>query len=102
MRRGELARIFVLLIGGATLVLWLIYATRPEAQIHAREAKLTKPTETPADVSINQSATEDLTLETENAPTSNETDPADIVPVGPHAAHRTNIESVSGPEPAPG
>jgi len=102
MRRGELTRIFVLLTGGAALVLWLIYATRPEAQIHAREARPANRIETPASVSINQLANENLPTETENPP-SNETEPADIVPVGPRSTnHRTNIENVSGPEFAPG
>src|ERR1051325_3332238 len=104
MRRAELARLFVLLIAGTGLVLWLVYATRPEAQIHAREVRPTNRTETRVEVSTNQAAAEIPSPETENAAVYNDTEPeADIVPVGPRsAAHRTNIENISGPEPLPG
>jgi len=102
MRRGEFTRIVILLVAGSGLVLWLVYATRPEAQVHALEA----PAETfdaPANVSTNQAATEDSTAEVDDTRDSNENVSADIVPAGQRSATRQiPIENVAGPEPLPG
>jgi hypothetical protein len=103
MRRPELARISLLLLAGAGLVSWLVYATRPEAQVHALEAHPAKSTGATTPVSSNQAETESSTTEAETAPVSNETELAEIVPGGPRsAARRTRIENVAGPEPLPG
>jgi len=102
MRRGETSRIIVLLIAGTGLVLWLVYATRPEAQVHALETQSPKPADV-SNVSTNQPETDNSIPETEAAPVPNETEPADIVPAGPRpAVRRIPIENVAGPEPLPG
>jgi hypothetical protein len=102
MRRVELARISFLLLAGAGLVLWLVYATRPEAQVHALEAE-PRSTQKNAVVTTNQSETEGRATEIEATPASNETEPAEIVPAGPRSAsRRKGIENVPGPEPLPG
>jgi hypothetical protein len=102
MKRPELARIGLLLLAVAGLVSWLIYATRPEAQVHALEAHTSKSTATTPSVSTIQSETEPSTAQIET-PLSNETESTEIVPAGPRlTAHRTPIENVVGPEPLPG
>jgi hypothetical protein len=84
------------------LVSWVVYATRPEPQIHAREPQPAKTIDTSAHTS-NQSDTNASPIETEAAPASDETEPAEIVPGAPRtAAHRTRLENVVGPEPLPG
>jgi hypothetical protein len=103
MKRPELARITLLLLGGAGLVWWLVYATRPEAQVHALEAQHAKSTDASSLASTNQSDTDSSTTEAETAPVSNETEPVEIVPGTPRAAaRRAPIENVAGPEPLPG
>jgi hypothetical protein len=102
MRRAELTRIFVLLIAGAGLVSWLVYATRPEAQVHALETQPAKSTHASTHASTNQSDTETSANQTETTPASDETEPADIVPGAPRTARRTPIQNVLGPEPLPG
>ncbi len=102
MKRPELARITLLLLTGAGLVSWLIYATRPEAQVHALEGQHAKSNAS-SYVSTNQANTESSTTETEITPASNETEPVEIVPGAPRTkARRTPIENVAGPEPLPG
>src|SRR6266481_6793698 len=103
MKRPELARVVILLVAGAGLVSWLVYATRPEAQVHALETQPAKSTEAVAPVSATQPATESSTTEIEPTPVSNESEPAEIVPAGPRTtARRTPLENVPGPEPLPG
>src|SRR6267378_2100064 len=102
MTRPELARITLLLLTGAGLVSWLIYATRPEAQVHALETQHAKSTNVSSVASTNQADSETSTTEIETAPAS-ESEPAEIVPGAPRtAARRTPIENVAGPEPLPG
>src|SRR5882724_8588148 len=103
MRRTELTRIAVILMVGTCLVLWLVYATRPEAQIHALEVHPARAIPSPVDPPADQSAIENSIEETENASFSNETPSADVV-TGRHraAARRIRIENVPGPEPLPG
>lgn len=100
MRQSPLPRIILLLVAGAALVLWVTWATRPEALVHAREAWPSQAVEKPANLSTNQP-------DSDNAPAIDETDslgssqPADIVPAGPRtAARRVSIENVPGPEVA--
>jgi hypothetical protein len=102
MKRPELARIILLLLAGAALVSWLIYATRPEAQVHALEPQ---PAKSPQVVtaSATQPGTESSITEIEPAPVSNETEPTEIVPGGPRTTtRRTPLDDVGGPEPLPG
>jgi hypothetical protein len=101
MRRGELTRIAVILVIGTCLVLWLVYATRPEAQVHALEVHHAKPILSPVDVSANESATEKFTEETA-APSASNDPPQDIVPGSGHSVRHIPIENVPGPEPLPG
>src|SRR5690349_19062656 len=102
MTRRELTRIFVLLIAGAGLVSWLIYATRPEAQVHALEAHSPKSTAVAPSISTNQFETEPSTAQSET-PLPNETEPTDIVPAGSRTtARHTPLDNVVGPEPLPG
>lgn len=100
MRASPLPRIVLLLAAGSALVLWVTWATRPEAQVHAREARPPQAPQKSTDASTNQP-------ESDSPPATDETDPAasaepaDIVPAGPRtAAHRVPIESVPGPEVA--
>ena len=102
MRRGELTRIFVLLIAGAGLVTWLVHATRPAAQVHALEAQPAEINDTSAHASTNQADTEISAADFETAAVSNESEPAEIVPGAPRTARRTPIENIAGPEPLPG
>ena len=96
-------RIAVLLVAGAVLVLWLVYATRPEAQVHALEAPRARRSEAPSNITDNQAETQNSPEESENAGASNENAPADIVPEGQqHAVRRIPLENVAGPEPLPG
>jgi hypothetical protein len=101
MTRPELARISLLLLAGAGLVSWLVYATRPEAHVHAREPQPARSIDTHA--STDQADTDNSPVETETAPVSGETEPVEIVPGAPRSAtHKTRIENVVGPEPLPG
>jgi len=103
MRREELARISLLLLAGAGLVSWLTYATRPDAQVHALEAHSSKLADASTHASTTQSDSETSATQTEPAPVSDESDPAEIVPGGPRTnARRTSLENVVGPEPLPG
>jgi hypothetical protein len=103
MRRRELARIFLLLIAVAGLVSWLVYATRPEAHVHARETHRANSTEPNALVATTQSDTDGSAADIEAIPASDETAPSEIVPGRPRTAtRRTLIENVPGPEPLPG
>jgi hypothetical protein len=102
MKRTELARISLLLLAGAGLVSWLIYATRPEAQVHALETHTSKSTAATTSVSTIPSEAEPSTAQIETS-LSNETESTELVPAGPRpTAHRTPIENVVGPEPVPG
>src|SRR5262249_42297489 len=95
-------RISLLVLAGAGLVSWLIYATRPEAQVHALEAQPAKPPQV-VTASATQPGTESSITEIEPAPASNETEPTEIVPAGPRTTtRRTPIETAVGPEPLPG
>lgn len=101
MRRGELTRIAIILVVGTCLVLWLVYATRPESQVQALEVHHAKPIPSPVDLSADESAREKFAEETES--TSSDVPPADIVPGSSHSAPRhIPMENVSGPEPLPG
>jgi hypothetical protein len=103
MKGPQLARISLLLLAGAGLVSWLIYSTRPEAQVHALEAQHAESTSAGSLASTNQPDAESSATETELAPPSNETEPVEIVPGAPRTAtRRTPIENVAGPEPLPG
>ena len=100
MRRGELARIFVLLIAGAGLVSWLVYATRPEARVQARESRSIDANTLAA---TTQPDTDSSPAEIETTSASNETEPVEIVPAGPrNTTRRTPLDNVVGPEPLPG
>lgn len=103
MRRGELTRIAVILVIGTCLVLWLVYATRPEAQVHALEVPHAQPIPSPIDFSPDHAGLGDSGEETQNAPPSSDASSVDIVPGrGHHASRGRPIESVLGPEPLPG
>jgi hypothetical protein len=83
--------------------MWVVYATRPEAQVHALETQHAKPTNTSSVASTNQADTESSTAEIETAAVPNESEPVEIVPGAPRtAARRTPLENVAGPEPLPG
>jgi hypothetical protein len=102
MTRPELGRISLLLLAGAGLVSWLVYATRPEAQIHARESRSARSLDATAPAPLSEPAESPIT-EVETAPASSETEPAEIVPGASRSpTHRTRIENVVGPEPLPG
>jgi len=91
----------LLLFAGVGLVSWLVYATRPEAHVHAREPRPARSIDTHA--STDQADTDNSPTETEAAPVSTETEPVEIVPGAPRSAtHKTRIENVVGPEPLPG
>ena len=101
MRRPELTRSAIFLAIGSCLLLWLVYATRPEAQIHALEAQPAKSAPVPLDLATNQPATENAAEENDNV--SSLTPLTEIVPTGNHSALRhVPIENVTGPEPLPG
>jgi len=103
MRQPSLTRIVILLLAGAGLVSWLIYATRPEAQVHALETQHARSTNASSVASTNQADSETSTTEIETAAVSDESEPAEIVPGAPRtAARRTPLENVAGPEPLPG
>ena len=81
---------------------WLVYATRPEAQIHARESRSARSLDATAPAPLSEPAESPIT-EVETAPASSETEPAEIVPGASRSpTHRTRIENVVGPEPLPG
>jgi hypothetical protein len=102
MSRSELARISLILLAGTGLVIWVVHATRPEAQVHALETQPAKSTQVNALAATTQSDTESSVAEIETAPASNET-PVEIVPGAPRSAiRRIPIENVAGPEPLPG
>jgi hypothetical protein len=102
MKQTSLARGVILLLAGAGLVWWLIYANRPDAQIHALEAQPAKSTEAKAHAT-KEADPESSIIESETAPISNETEPAEIVPGSPRGVVRQRpIEDVAGPEPLPG
>jgi hypothetical protein len=103
MTRTSVARVVILLLAGTGLVSWLVYATRPDAQVHARETQRANSIEPNALVPATQSDTESSAADIETTPASDETAPAEIVPGAPRSAtRRTLIENVAGPEPLPG
>lgn len=102
MRQSPLPRIILLLVAGSALVLWVTWATRPEAQVHAREAHPSSAVERPAYASTNEPEAEipPVTTEPDSASTA---EPDEIVPTGSRtAARRIRVENVPGPELAPG
>jgi hypothetical protein len=102
MRQSPLPRITLLLVAGSALVLWVTWATRPESQVHAREAQPSRAVERPADASTDQPEAE-IPPETTQPEGDSSIQPAEIVPAGPRAStHRIRIENVPGPELAPG
>jgi hypothetical protein len=103
MRQSPLPRIILLLVAGSALVLWVTWATRPEAQVHARESQAVGRASSPAtDVSTNQSEADSSSPASESETATN-AEPMEVVPAGPRAAvRRVPIENVPGPEVGPG
>lgn len=102
MRRGALTKFIVYTVFGTVLVAWLVWSTRPEAQVHALENQTSKSVEPITNVLARGDA-ENTSIVTQPEPVANESEPAEIVPAGPRGGPRqTPIDNVAGPELAPG